>query len=301
MKYIAVIILTSLLSFYSYAGMLDDRAKFSAELIANSYKADGPVRKVNRKGVRTIKYTSGNNKLSAYLYIPPETDKKKLPAIVWAHGGFGGIGPSLFEEQSPSNDQSVMQFVDAGMVVMTPSWRGENDNPGKFELFYGEVNDLLSAAGYLKTIDIVDQSRIYLGGHSTGGTLALLVAVAPNNLRAIFSFGGAPDILSVVSNGEGYGNTPFNYKNKKESYLRSAINYVSDIKTKTFYFEGLSSYAGYALKMNELASNYGVPFKAYIFPNGDHFNILYPLKRLIVKKIEEDKGEKTNISFDFNN
>ena len=39
------------------------------------------------------------------------------------------------------------------------------------------------------SFDYVDPDQIYLGGHSTGGTLALLVAESTDRFRAIFSFG----------------------------------------------------------------------------------------------------------------
>ena len=62
--------------------------------------------------------------------------------------------------------------------MMFPGLRGTSGNPGTQESFLGEVDDVLAAADFLRKVDYVDPSRIYLGGHSTGGTLALLVAEA---------------------------------------------------------------------------------------------------------------------------
>jgi dipeptidyl aminopeptidase/acylaminoacyl peptidase len=60
--------------------------------------------------------------------------------------------------------------------MMFPSLRGGNDNPGRHGGFYGEVDDVLAAHDYLSRQPYVDPKRIYPGGHSTGGTLALLTA-----------------------------------------------------------------------------------------------------------------------------
>lgn len=40
----------------------------------------------------------------------------------------------------------------------------------------------------------VDPNRIYLGGHSTGGTLALMTAEASDRFRAVFAFGPVSDV-----------------------------------------------------------------------------------------------------------
>ena len=59
-------------------------------------------------------------------------------------------------------------------IMMFPTLRGGNTNPGAREYLLGEVDDVLAAAEHLARLPYVDPQRIYLGGHSTGGTLALL-------------------------------------------------------------------------------------------------------------------------------
>lgn len=55
-------------------------------------------------------------------------------------------------------------------MMMFPSQRGGNDNPGKREGFLGEADDILAATDHLEKLPHVDPDQIYLGGHSTGGT-----------------------------------------------------------------------------------------------------------------------------------
>lgn len=274
--------------------LLAARRGFQTRLVPNSYKSDGPADPPPPNTFRLVRYPASPGDLAAYI-TPDPGDNKRHPAVLWAHGGFGGIGSFFWEEAAASNDQSARAFREAGIVLMCPSWRGENDNPGKFELFFGEVDDMLAARDYLAAQPFVDPERIYIAGHSTGGTLTLLAAVSTDKFRAAFSFGGAPDMESVVASG-GYGNTPFDTSNPKESRLRSAIHFVDAIQKPTFYFEGSgSSYTLFAAMMQIAAKPKGRPFQAYYVASGDHFSILAPLTKLIAKKINGDTGETCNV------
>jgi acetyl esterase/lipase len=252
-----------------------------------------------------IRYRSPAGSLVAYV-TPDPRDGKKRPAVLWAHGGFYGVDSYLWERAPADNDQSVRAFLEEGLVVMCPSWRGENDNPGRLELFYGEVEDLLAAREHLASLPYVDSSRIYLAGHSTGGTLTLLAAASTDLFRAAFSFGGAPDMVQTLATG-GYGNTPFDIKNETEARMRSPSHVVGAISRPTHYFEGeTSSYVNDAFRMEALArftetvrgasragaepAQRAIPFSTVIVRGGDHFTILRPLTRLVARKITEDTG-----------
>jgi len=276
--------------------LMTARKGFITRHMDNSYKPDGPAPAPPKNIFESTLYTSPAGKLIAYI-TPDPRDGKRHPAVLWAHGGFGGIGSWFWEPATPDDDQTARAFREAGVVLMCPSWRGENDNPGMFELFYGEVDDLLAAREYLARLPYVDSQRIYLAGHSTGGTIALLGAEVPGNFRAAFSFGGAPDLRWVLFDGTGYGNTPFYYKNTQEVYLRSPIHFVKFIKQPTFYFEGEdSSYIRDAMIMQRMAKESNIPFTAFIVKGGDHFSILAPLTNMIAYKILQDTGPQCNIT-----
>lgn len=170
---------------------------------------------------RVEKYRSPAGDLAAYV-SPSPGDGQKHSAMIWVFGGFdNSIGETAWEPASPDNDQSASAFREAGMVMMYPSFRGGNMNPGNIEAFYGEVDDLLAAAEHLAKKDYVDPNRIYLGGHSTGGTLVMLAAAATDRFRAVFAFG-------PVDNVYGYGDDvlPFDSLDYQELILRSPIQWV---------------------------------------------------------------------------
>lgn len=279
----------------STEGLLESRSGHQTVWQESSFEAEGAPEAAPEGVFDLVTYPSPAGELAAYL-SPDPGDGKRHPAVVWSKGGFGGIGSFFWDDADPQDDQSARAFREAGIVMMCPSWRGENENPGRFELFFGEVDDLLAAIEYTKALPYVDPERVYLAGHSTGGTMTLLAAVSGAEFRAAFSFGGAPDLAAVMADG-GYGNTPYDPDSEIDHQLRSAIRYTPFIKHPVFYFEGgPSSYHMTAAMMEETAHEHGVEFKAYELP-GDHFNILAPITAMVAEKISQDHGDECNIEF----
>lgn len=278
-----------LLSFFGASAFAEPDARnlmvaregFVTKTSVSNYKNDGPAAKPPA-AFELVRYRSRVGALSAYVSKSPG-DSKKYPAVLWAHGGFGGIGLETLKQIEP--------LANAGIIVMTPSWRGENDNPGRYEMFYGEVDDALAALEHLTRLPYVDPTRIYVAGHSTGGTIALLVAESTDRVRAVFSIGGAPDIERVLSNG-GYdlATPPFLVSNPKEAELRSPLRFVAGIKQPTWYFEGAHSrdYVADARKMEARAEQLKVPFHSHIVKGADHFTVVRPLLGLLAQKIVAD-------------
>src|SRR5207253_1872131 len=182
---------------------------------------------------RLVRYDAPAGKLAAYL-TPDPNDGTKRPAIVWITGGdCNSIDAGCWREGPPGNDQSASAYRKAGIVMLFPALRGGNDNPGVKEGFLGEVDDVVAAADFLQKQSYVDPERIYLGGHSTGGTLVLLTAECSDAFRAVFSFGPIDDVL-------GYGLTynPFALTDPKELQLRSPARWLHSIRSPVFVLEG---------------------------------------------------------------
>jgi len=150
---------------------------------------------------------------------------------------------------------------------------------------YGEVDDVLAALSYLQTLDYVDSGHIYLGGHSTGGTLALLVAEYSARFRAVFSFGPVSEVLAY---GAASGFIPYDRSLPEESKLRSPIHWLSSVKSPVWVFEGSK---GNILDLRGMAGAVKNPNLHFIEINGaSHFSGLAPTTELLARKILQDSG-----------
>jgi dipeptidyl aminopeptidase/acylaminoacyl peptidase len=242
---------------------------------------------------RVVHYPSPTGPLPAYLSTDTAGGAAK-PGIVWITGGDCNSIGNVWKSQPASNDQTAAQYRQAGIRLMIPSLRGGNRNPGKKEGFLGEVDDVLAAAKFLSEQTGIDPKRIYVGGHSTGGTLALLVAESASGLRAVFSFGPADDV-------SGYPDEflPFNRRDAKEIKLRSPIHWLGNVSTPTFVIEGANDGNDDAVRsMQRATTNSKLTF--LIVPGKDHFSVLAPANRTIANKILADAGPTCNISLTAN-
>jgi alpha/beta superfamily hydrolase len=272
-----------------FANLMEGRNGFSTTL-SRREKAEYPAPPPPNGIFQLEKYRSPAGELDAYV-SPSPGDGQKHAAMIWVFGGFdNSIGETAWESASPDNDQSASAFREAGMVMMYPSFRGGNMNPGHIEGFYGEVDDLLAAADHLANKDYVDPQRIYLGGHSTGGTMVLLAAAATDRYRAIFSFGPVDDV-------SGYGAEvlPFSPWNQQEVSLRNPIQWLHAMNTPVFVFEGSNGNISCLHNMRRASTNPQLHF--HEARGADHFSILGPVTAVVADKIRQDTGPTCNIQF----
>lgn len=271
---------------------------FKTEIIRESFPS-GKSPKAPPKGIyQLIRYPAEDGAMAAYLSPEPQDKEKKYPAVIYISGGYGGLGDEDFywTKQPLNNEQTGRFFYQPDMVLMIPSFRGEDDNPGKYEMFYGEIRDIESARKYLAELPYVDKDRIYLVGHSTGATRALLASEYSDGFRAVFALGAIPDLALRLEHQMSV-ETPFDRNNSKELEVRSPRRYVASIQSPTFYFEGEEAYWDEFDEMEKVARNKQVPFFAHKVQGGDHFNIIAPVTYMIAQKILQDTGEKSNIQF----
>jgi len=267
------------------------REGFQTQL-ARKERDDTPPSEPPTDELRLIQYDTPIGPMAAYLSANPE-EGSRHPAIVWIFGGFGNsIDSAAWEPGPPEDDQSAMVFREAGVVTMYPSMRGANGNPGVNECMFGEVDDVLAAAEFLASVDYVDPARIYLGGHSTGGTLSLLVAECGGRFRAVFSFG---PVASVGSYGQ--DNLPFSAIDVREISMRSPVLWLDSIKSPAFVFEGMDepSNIDSVATMEKACRNPRVGF--YGVAGADHFSILAPASRVVAERILQDVGPKVSMDF----
>lgn len=196
------------------------------------------------KGVldyKTVTYRSSADgmEIPASLYEPL---KKRGPrghaAMVWVHGGVHGSWWSyrLFP--------FVREAVQRDYVIIAPEYRGSTGFGAEFynAIDYGgkELDDVVSAVEYLKTLPYVDPDRIGIMGWSHGGYITSLLlfrdqhpfkagaAMVPvSNLIFRLSYKG-PSYQRSFSTQAGIQGLPFE---KREEYIkRSPFYQVEHLK-----------------------------------------------------------------------
>jgi len=209
--------------------------------------------------VEVVEYPSKGLQLMAWVAGHREPGPKR-PAVLFLHGGF---------EFGAGDWDMAVPYWEAGFVVMAPTFRGENGQPGTFSFLYDEVDDVLAAAEYLSRLPAVDSSRVFLAGHSAGGTLVQLAVEASGRFRAAASFDGSPD-QTLLYNGSATKPGPhrevvFDTNDSRELEIRSPLAYVGSVKSpiRLYYsHEAAVLNQRSSRRLAELARRHGVDAKA---------------------------------------
>ena len=246
--------------------------------VVKSGEPAGPPDSPTGNEFQLIRYESPVGGLAAYVTTDPG-DGGKHPAIVWITGGDNNSIGDVWSPGDRSNDQSARAFREAGVVMMFPSQRGGNDNPGRREGFFGEVDDILAATDHLAKLPYVDPGQIYLGGHSTGGTMVMIVGACTDRYRAIFALG---PVASPAQYGGDYLYCDPN--NEKEVALRSPILWLHSVTSPMYVFEGAANGNWDAVQlMVDRNANPAVQF--FKVPGHDHFSVIAPLTEKLAAQI----------------
>ena len=207
---------------------------------------------------REVTYSSDGLQLKAWLSRNRTAGDR--PGLVFVHGGFA-FSSADWEQTKP--------FREAGYIVLAPMLRGENGGPGDFEAFYGEVNDVVAAGNYLASLQGVESKKVFVCGHSTGGTLTMLSSMVTSPFCAAASIGGSPDqemffksLPQVV---------PFELNQLAEIAMRSPIRFPNSLRCPLFIMVGTTDYFFHfrSMQLADAAVEYGHECE-YITVEGDH-------------------------------
>ncbi len=120
----------------------------------------------------TYRSSVGDMDIPAYLFQPlNKRGPRGHAAMIWVHGGVHGNWAITYLP-------FVKEAVQRGYVIIAPEYRGSTGYGEALHMAidYGgkEVDDVISAMSYLKTLPYVDPDRVGIMGWSHGGYITLM-------------------------------------------------------------------------------------------------------------------------------
>jgi len=146
-------------------------------------------------------YSGGRTTLRMDVYRPAASGGRRLPVLVWMHGG-GFIAGSR-----ESMASYARAFASRGYVAATISYRlgthAQRRRLGYRKLATGAKHDAQAALRFLRRRSArfgADRRRVFVGGYSAGGIAALQLAFRgsrASRVRGAVAIAGAADPLGI--------------------------------------------------------------------------------------------------------
>jgi carboxymethylenebutenolidase len=164
---------------------------------------------------QTVEFASGKLHLKAYFWKPAGSGP--FPAVLFNHGS-GGADADHTAGMPITQSANILApfFIKHGYAFLYPFRRGhgpsasqapfmqdvlrrEEESKGKEARLHlqfvllttDQLDDVIAALAFLKTVPGVDPHRIAVAGNSFGGSLTLLAADRDKTVRATVTFGAA--------------------------------------------------------------------------------------------------------------
>lgn len=142
----------------------------------------------------TGKYKFNDQLTMSYATFSPTIKKEKAPLLIWLHGGGeGGFDPTipLLGNKAANYASEAIQSIFEGAYVLSPQCPGAWMHNAQKVSTHGKENDVYNEGlmalikDYVKSNPNIDPNRIYVGGCSNGGYMALkLILLYPDYFAA---------------------------------------------------------------------------------------------------------------------
>ncbi|HTF18934.1 MAG TPA: S9 family peptidase [Chryseolinea sp.] len=216
------------------------------------------------------------------LWPPGKPRDKKLPLILWIHGG--PVAQDEFEF-----DLTPQVLAAQGYAVACINYRGSNGRGYDFaRAIFGdwghfEVIDLLAGVDYLIKSGAADPDHLGIGGWSYGGILTDYITASDSRFKAAAS--GAGSALQITM----YGTDQYVQQYEMElgvpwknmdKWMKVSYPFwkVENIKTPTLYMVGENDFnvpAAGSEQMYQALRSLGIPTQLIIYP-GQHHGLTVP-------------------------
>jgi dipeptidyl aminopeptidase/acylaminoacyl peptidase len=194
-----------------------------------------------------VHYPSKDGKwqISAFVYVPYNAERNgKNAAVVFVHGGPADQYQNFFV-------RIVQYLVNQGFFVIAPNYRGstgygkEFEDANRFDMGGGDLDDVDSAAEWIKQTGFIDPKKVAVMGGSYGGYLTMMaVTKAPARWAAGVPFFPFVNWFTEMENTDPYGreyaisNMGDPMKDTARFKDRSPIYFVDQIKAPLLLLAG---------------------------------------------------------------
>ncbi|HEX3071164.1 MAG TPA: alpha/beta fold hydrolase [Thermoanaerobaculia bacterium] len=166
--------------------------------VTASAQTNAPANTQTKPEYTDVFYRSGSLRIEAYLYKPDGDGP--FPVVIYNHGSREG-----HERDSVPFKYAGSMLTRAGYVVLVPERRGYGKSDGAMwrdetqkdparlvPRLQEEVDDVLAAIGYLRTLPFADTKRMGIMGWSFGGIVTMLATSRSSAfLAAVDQAGGS--------------------------------------------------------------------------------------------------------------
>ena len=255
----------------------NERRFISSTAYLLTHHSDSFLAPLKLADVRVFQSQSADGtKVSGYYYLPDSADKK-LPLILYIHGG-------PVSQDALGFDLTRQILAGGGYVVAAVNYRGSNGRGVGYSKTISadwgnkEVMDLHGAVDWLVQQGIVDSSRMGVAGWSYGGILTDYLIASDTRFKAASSGAGTGFTLSLYGVDQ-YVNQYMNEIGPPwkaiDKYLQ--IGYpllkADRIKTPTLFMSGEKDFnvptAG-SEQMYQALRTLGVPTELIVYPGQFH-------------------------------
>ncbi|WP_295713089.1 S9 family peptidase [Mucilaginibacter sp.] len=222
-------------------------------------------------------FSSDGTLVSGILYTPDSMVNKKLPFILYIHGG-----PT--DQDEFEFDMIRQTLASAGYAVAAVNYRGSTGRGLEYtKAIYAdwgnkEVQDLLGAVDELVKTGVADKDHLGIGGWSYGGILTDYTIATDSRFKAASSGAGSALQLAIYGSDQWviqYDNElGFPWKNP-EKYIKLSYPFfhADKIKTPTQFMSGLKDFnvpTGGGEQMYQALKSQGVPTQMVLYPGQFH-------------------------------
>jgi dipeptidyl aminopeptidase/acylaminoacyl peptidase len=230
--------------------------------------------------VLEIQYISGAADVHGLLVRPRNPDGRRWPAIIYNRGGTGDYGRL--------DDLTVVDLyflAKAGFVVIASDYRFHGATARRDEWGGADLDDVMNLMPALRSLDFVDQDRLFMMGVSRGGTMTYLALKRGVPVRAAAIIAGASDLEALgkarpefVDGDEtfdGWASVWPDYAHRAAEHYRerSAVEWADKIAVPILILHSRQDRllsAEHALRMAQALQEAGRTYALHIYANDGH-------------------------------